>query len=75
MDGFLKVVAIAEQPTIDKNRAAGGRGRRGGKAKVEHRILGVHIFGEGANELVQLGSVLVHSKATAEQVIMRSYRI
>jgi len=34
----------------------------------QHTILGVHIIGEGANELIQLGSVLVCSAATAEQV-------
>jgi NAD(P) transhydrogenase len=33
-----------------------------------HRIIGVHIIGEGANELIQLGSVLVHSGATLETV-------
>ena len=34
----------------------------------KHTILGVHIIGDGANELIQLGSVLVHNGATAEQV-------
>lgn len=33
-----------------------------------HTVIGAHIFGEGANELIQLASVFVHSKATAEQV-------
>jgi pyruvate/2-oxoglutarate dehydrogenase complex dihydrolipoamide dehydrogenase (E3) component len=33
-----------------------------------HSILGVQIFGDSANELIQLGSILVHSKATLEQV-------
>ncbi|CAM9702592.1 unnamed protein product, partial [Chrysoparadoxa australica] len=33
-----------------------------------HIIIGVHIIGEGANELIQLGSILVHSEATLEQV-------
>lgn len=40
-------------------------------ARVEakrHTIIGVHIIGEGANELIQLGSILVHSKATLESV-------
>ncbi|CAM9541826.1 unnamed protein product, partial [Phaeothamnion confervicola] len=32
-----------------------------------HVIVGVHIAGEGANELIQLGSILVHSGATLEQ--------
>ena len=31
-------------------------------------IVGVHIIGEGANELVQLGSILVHSRATLDTV-------
>ena len=33
-----------------------------------HKIIGVFIFGEGANELIQLGSVLVNTQATIEQV-------
>lgn len=33
-----------------------------------HTIIGVQILGEGANELIQLGSVLVHAKATLEQI-------
>ncbi|KAJ1428565.1 hypothetical protein B484DRAFT_329396 [Ochromonadaceae sp. CCMP2298] len=54
LDGFLKIVAV---------QVAGvARGR------PRHRILGVHIFGDGANELIQLGSILVHSGATLEQV-------
>lgn len=35
---------------------------------TRHVIIGVHIVGEGANELIQLGSILVHSQATLEQV-------
>ena len=54
LDGFLKLVAVKASADID------GRSR--------HRIVGVQIFGEGANELIQLGSVLVHSGATLEQV-------
>lgn len=34
----------------------------------QHRIVGCHIFGEGANELIQLGSVLIHTKASLEIV-------
>ena len=33
-----------------------------------HTIVGVQIMGEGANELIQLGCILVQSKATVEQV-------
>ena len=33
-----------------------------------HTIVGVHIIGEGANELIQLGSILVHSGASLESV-------
>ena len=33
-----------------------------------HKIVGVHIIGEGANELIQLGSCLVHSEATLEAI-------
>ena len=33
-----------------------------------HSIIGVHIIGEGANELIQLGSCLVHSGATLEAI-------
>ena len=36
--------------------------------KKTHSIVGVHIIGEGANELIQLGSILVHSSATLEAV-------
>lgn len=55
-----------------RGRLSGGEGflkvvaRR--ESKGRHVIIGVHIIGEGANELIQLGSVLVHSKATLEQV-------
>jgi NAD(P) transhydrogenase len=33
-----------------------------------HTIIGVHIIGDGANELIQLGSILVHSGASLESV-------
>ena len=36
--------------------------------KKRHTIIGVHIIGEGANELIQLGSILVHSAASLESV-------
>jgi len=55
MDGFLKIVATQIDPDSLNGRH-------------QHRIIGVHIFGEGANELIQLGSILVHSGATLEQV-------
>ena len=38
------------------------------EGEYRHVVLGVHIIGDGANELIQLGSVLVHNGATAEQV-------
>ncbi|KAG5178164.1 soluble pyridine nucleotide transhydogenase [Tribonema minus] len=38
------------------------------EAPARHVVVGVHIMGEGANELIQLGSVLVHAGATLEQV-------
>jgi pyruvate/2-oxoglutarate dehydrogenase complex dihydrolipoamide dehydrogenase (E3) component len=38
------------------------------KSRHKHNILGVQIMGDGANELIQLGSILVHSSATLEQV-------
>lgn len=31
-------------------------------------IIGVHIFGEGANELIQMGALLIHSKTSLHQV-------
>lgn len=34
----------------------------------DYVIVGVHIFGEGANELIQLGSILVHGKTTLKTV-------
>jgi NAD(P) transhydrogenase len=55
-----------------RGRLSGGEGflkvvaRFDGKG--QHSILGVHIIGEGANELIQLGSILVHGKSTLEQV-------
>jgi len=33
-----------------------------------HVIVGVHIYGEGANELIQMGALLIHSKTTLQQV-------
>lgn len=38
------------------------------KASPDHKILGVHIIGEGANELIQFGSMLVNSGTTIEEV-------
>ena len=35
---------------------------------VRHTIIGVHIVGDGANELIQLGSMLVHSHNTLEEL-------
>lgn len=55
-----------------RGRLSGGEGflkvvaRFDGKGR--HTIIGVHIIGEGANELIQLGSILLHSKSTMEQV-------
>ena len=52
-------------------------GEMGGYLKVvawrrqgerQHTVVGVQILGEGANELIQLGSILLHSKSTIEQV-------
>jgi len=34
----------------------------------EHPIIGVEIFGDGANELIQLASILLQTGATLEQV-------
>jgi len=55
LNGFLKIIARAE-----------GGGREGGK--VRHTIIGVHVVGDGANELIQLGSMLVHSHSTLEEM-------
>jgi len=55
LNGFLKIIAKAE-----------GGEREGGK--VRHTIIGVHVVGDGANELIQLGSMLVHSHSTLEEV-------
>lgn len=38
------------------------------KERHKHTIVGVQIMGEGANELIQLGSILVHSGFSLEQV-------
>lgn len=59
LDGFLKLVAVKSSPDTE--------------GRSSHRIIGVHIFGDGANELIQLGSVLVHSGATLEQVSMTPF--
>ena len=55
LNGFLKIIARAE-----------GGGREGGR--VRHTIIGVHVVGDGANELIQLGSMLVHSHSTLEEL-------
>lgn len=34
----------------------------------KHVILGFHVVGEGANELIQLGSILVNSETTLEEL-------
>lgn len=65
MDGFLKVVIDSESVVSSSS----GIGVGSHVSKVHgHKIVGVFIFGEGANELIQLGSVLVNSGATVEQV-------
>lgn len=33
-----------------------------------HTLVGVHIMGEGANELIQLGSILIHARVALQQV-------
>lgn len=38
------------------------------EAPQRHTIIGVHVVGDGANELIQLGSVLVHSRTTLEEL-------
>lgn len=65
MDGFLKVVIDSDSGASD---SASNNSNSVHKSKRGHKIIGVFIFGEGANELIQLGSVLVNSGATAEQV-------
>lgn len=47
LDGFLKLIAI--QISSDQ---ISGRNR--------HRIVGCQIFGDGANELIQLGKILIY---------------
>ena len=66
------VEGIAYFKDMARGRLSGGEGflkvvaRR--ESRGRHVIIGVHIIGEGANELIQLGSILVHSKSTLEQV-------
>ena len=33
-----------------------------------HSLVGVHIMGEGANELIQTGSILIHAEVALQQV-------
>eukprot|EP00903_Cladosiphon_okamuranus_P010142 g9603.t1 len=35
---------------------------------TRHVVIGVQIIGEGANELIQMGSILIQSKSTLEEV-------
>jgi len=52
MDGFVKVLAYKVP----------------GTNMSMHPIIGVEIFGDGANELIQLASILLQTGATLEQV-------
>ncbi|CAN0440916.1 unnamed protein product, partial [Laminaria digitata] len=35
---------------------------------TRHVVIGVQIIGEGANELIQMGSILIQSGSTMEEV-------
>lgn len=61
-DGFLKIVA-----SIERIEVGSVQNRR------RNVILGVHILGEGANELIQLGSILVHSGSTLDAVSLTPF--
>ena len=39
----------------------------------EHKIIGFHVIGNGANELIQLGSVLLEAGATLEGLSRTSF--
>ena len=41
--------------------------------REDHTLVGVHILGEGANELIQMGSILIHSKVTLQQISMTPF--
>ena len=36
-------------------------------------LVGVHILGEGANELIQTGSILIHAHVTLQQISMTPF--
>jgi hypothetical protein len=38
------------------------------ESPTRHVIIGFHIVGEGANELIQLGSILVNAGTTLEEL-------
>lgn len=38
------------------------------ESPTRHVIIGFHIVGEGANELIQLGSILVNAGTTIEEL-------
>jgi NAD(P) transhydrogenase len=38
-----------------------------------HTLAGVHILGEGANELIQTGSILIHANVTLQQISMTPF--
>ena len=42
-------------------------------ASNEHRVIGFHIVGNGANELIQLGSVLLQAGTTLESLSRTSF--
>mmetsp|Transcript_81643 Transcript_81643/g.143978 ORF Transcript_81643/g.143978 Transcript_81643/m.143978 type:complete len:459 (-) Transcript_81643:194-1570(-) len=76
-DGGPIVVGYARFDELARGRLSGGQGFvqivaqhiRGLKGRQSvHRIVGIHIIGTGANELIALGGLLVHTKTTCETV-------
>ena len=65
---MLQTVRSTSSSSSPSYKSSGGKGSSLRSIPQAHKIVGVFIVGEGANELIQLGSILVNSEATIEQV-------
>ncbi len=73
--GFTVPSLVEGASDVAQGRLAGGKGflqivaRHVAKGRQSyHRIVGAHILGPGANDLIQLAALLVHTKCSIEFV-------
>uniref|UniRef100_A0A6U8N6N8 NAD(P)(+) transhydrogenase (Si-specific) n=1 Tax=Eutreptiella gymnastica TaxID=73025 RepID=A0A6U8N6N8_9EUGL len=77
-DGGNIIVGYARFDELARGRLAGGQGfvqivamhtpAKDGQKAATHRIVGVHIIGSGANELIALGALMVTTNTACETI-------